>query len=166
MDGVGQASSAAANEKQDDQESRKNIIVLAATNRPWDLDEALIRRLEKRIYIPLPTQVGCSQLFKINLRDINLDSSIDWATLIEKCQGYSGADISNVCREAAMMPMRRRLLAGMSSFSAAEIENLQKDIDIPLTMSDFEEALRNIQKSVSAQSLKQYEVWMKEYGAV
>ncbi len=58
MDGVGQASSAGANEKLDDSEVKKNIIVLAATNRPWDLDDALIRRLEKRIYIPLPSSEG------------------------------------------------------------------------------------------------------------
>jgi len=45
-------------------------MVLAATNRPWDLDEAIRRRLEKRIYIPLPTKVGRSELFKINLRGI------------------------------------------------------------------------------------------------
>ncbi len=41
----------------------KNIMVLAATNRPWDLDEAMIRRLEKRIYIPLPEEVGREKLF-------------------------------------------------------------------------------------------------------
>lgn len=43
-------------------------MVLAATNRPWDLDEAIRRRLEKRIYIPLPTDKGRDELFKINLR--------------------------------------------------------------------------------------------------
>jgi katanin p60 ATPase-containing subunit A1 len=45
-------------------------MVLAATNRPWDLDEAIRRRLEKRIYIPLPTTVGREELFKINLRGL------------------------------------------------------------------------------------------------
>lgn len=87
-------------------------MVLAATNRPWDLDDALRRRLEKRIYIPLPSELGRRELFKINLRGIHLDDKIDWDLLVKKSDGYSGADISNVCREAAMMPMRRKFLEG------------------------------------------------------
>ena len=125
MDGIGSVSSAGANEKE---EERKNIMVLAATNRPWDLDDALRRRLEKRIYIPLPTGEGRGQLFKINLKEINLLENIDWEQLVKKTEGYSGADISNVCREAAMMPMRRRLLSG-GGFNMEDIESISKDID-------------------------------------
>ena len=54
----------------------KNIMVLAATNRPWDLDEAMIRRLEKRIYIPLPEETGRRRLFEINSKNIKLDEKI------------------------------------------------------------------------------------------
>lgn len=75
----------------------KNIMVLAATNRPWDLDEAMIRRLEKRIYIPLPEETGRRRLFEINSKNIKLDEKIQWENLIKKSKGYSGADIANVC---------------------------------------------------------------------
>jgi len=84
-------------------------MVLAATNRPWDLDEAMIRRLEKRIYIPLPEDFGWKRLFEINARNIKLDEKIDWDKLVKKSKGYSGADIANVCWEAALMPMWRML---------------------------------------------------------
>ena len=77
-------------------------MVLAATNRPWDLDEAIRRRLEKRVYIPLPSPVGREALFKINLKSIPLSPHIDFKKLAAKTDGYSGADIACVCREAAL----------------------------------------------------------------
>jgi katanin p60 ATPase-containing subunit A1 len=88
-------------------------MVLAATNRPQDLDEAIRRRLEKRIYIPLPTAIGRDQLFKINLRGIPIADDVDWENLIRITEGYSGADLANVCRDAAMMPLRRKLSQGI-----------------------------------------------------
>ena len=59
--------------------------------------------------IPLPTQNGRKILFDINLKDENIDSSLDWDNLITKTEGFSGADISSLCREAAMFPLRRKL---------------------------------------------------------
>ena len=88
-------------------------MVLAATNRPWDIDEAIRRRLEKMIYIPLPTAVGREQLFKINLRGIRVADDVNWDELIRITDGYSGADLANVCRDAAMMPLRRKLSQGI-----------------------------------------------------
>ncbi len=95
MDGVGGASSSNANE-QADEELRKIVTVLGATNRPWDLDEALRRRFEKRIYIPLPNIKGREELFKINLKGTSFDNDIDWQFLVDSTDGYSGADIANV----------------------------------------------------------------------
>lgn len=73
-------------------------MVLAATNFPWDIDEALRRRLEKRIYIPLPTQEGREALLHINLREVKIDPGVDLHFIAKKLEGYSGADITNVCR--------------------------------------------------------------------
>ena len=86
----------------------KLIVVVGATNRPWDLDQAIRRRLEKRIYIPLPTQVGRRELIRINLKNEKTDE-IDFEEIVKQTDGYSGADIANLCREAAYMPMRRKL---------------------------------------------------------
>jgi len=67
MDGVGSTNDEEEEEVGEDGKPKsKNIMVLAATNRPWDLDEAMIRRLEKRIYIPLPEETGRKKLFEIN----------------------------------------------------------------------------------------------------
>ena len=90
-------------------------MVLAATNRPQDLDEALRRRLEKRIYIPLPSYAGLKTLFEINLKGLKLAPDVDFEKLVKKLKGYSGADMANVCRDAAMMPMRKKILEGKLS---------------------------------------------------
>jgi katanin p60 ATPase-containing subunit A1 len=112
--------------------------------------------------IPLPTEKGRLELFKINLRGIQLSeehSIVDWPKLVSLTEGYSGADISNVCRDAAMMPMRRKLLS--SHFDINNLHNMQEEIDVPLTMEDFLEALKNISKSVSQDQLTAYSEWMK-----
>jgi katanin p60 ATPase-containing subunit A1 len=106
MDGANTASSAHADTADDEESAKKKVIVIAATNRPWDLDEAIRRRLEKRVYIPLPTDKAREELFKINLRGIPLEDGIDFGLLVKKTEGYSGADLANVCRDASMMPMR------------------------------------------------------------
>jgi katanin p60 ATPase-containing subunit A1 len=117
--------------------------------------------------IPLPTEKGRLELFKINLRGIQLSeehSIVDWPKLVSLTEGYSGADISNVCRDAAMMPMRRKLLS--SKFDINNLHNMQEEIDVPLTMEDFLEALKNISKSVSQDQLTAYSEWMKQFGSV
>jgi katanin p60 ATPase-containing subunit A1 len=89
-------------------------------------------------------------LFKINLKGIQLteeNGGVDWPHLVKLTEGYSGADISNVCRDAAMMPMRRKMQS--SHFDINNLQNIQEEIDIPLTMQDFIDALKNISKSVS-----------------
>ncbi|XP_062870106.1 katanin p60 ATPase-containing subunit A-like 1 isoform X2 [Trichomycterus rosablanca] len=141
----------------------KMVMVLAATNFPWDIDEALRRRLEKRIYIPLPTAKGRAELLRISLKEVDVAADVDLAEIAEKIEGYSGADITNVCRDACMMAMRRRI----QGLSPEEIRALSKDeLQMPVTMEDFELALKKISKSVSSADLLKYETWMKEFGSV
>ncbi|KAM8855148.1 katanin p60 ATPase-containing subunit A-like 1 [Spinachia spinachia] len=155
MDGVGGAL--------DNDDPSKMVMVLAATNFPWDIDEALRRRLEKRIYIPLPTAEGRVELLKINLREVDVAADVDLDLIADKIEGYSGADITNVCRDASMMAMRRRI----QGLSPEEIRALSKDeLQMPVTMEDFTLTLRKISKSVSAADLEKYEAWMAEFGSV
>ena len=62
-------------------EPGKIVMVLAATNFPWDIDEALRRRLEKRIYIPLPSEEGREALLKINLKEVKVDEGVDMSLI-------------------------------------------------------------------------------------
>ncbi|XP_041862277.1 vacuolar protein sorting-associated protein 4B-like [Melanotaenia boesemani] len=86
----------------------EGILVLGATNIPWTLDSAIRRRFEKRIYIPLPEEHARSFMFKLHLGSTpNNLSEADFATLGQKTEGYSGADISIIVRDALMQPVRR-----------------------------------------------------------
>ena len=87
--------------------SEKTVVVLAAANLPWDLDDALRQRLEKRIYVALPDARGREELFRLATLGVNTNGDVDLAELACRSEGYSGADISNVCHEASMMPIRR-----------------------------------------------------------
>lgn len=140
----------------------KVVMVLAATNFPWDIDEALRRRLEKRIYIPLPNQEGREALLKINLKEVEKAEDLDISSIAELLDGYSGADITNVCRDACMMAMRRRI-AGLNP---EQIRALSKEeLELPVSPGDFFDAIRKVNKSVSAEDLAKYEKWMQEFGS-
>ena len=84
----------------------------------------------------MPEPEGRKQLFEINLRGIAIDENIDFNKLVELTAGYSGADLSNVCREAAMMPLRKKLLAG-GGINPDKILEIKLQAEIPLTMEDF-----------------------------
>ncbi|CAG7785853.1 unnamed protein product [Allacma fusca] len=140
----------------------KPVMVLAATNHPWDIDEAFRRRFEKRIYIPLPTAEARENLLELNLKDVTLESDIKLKDISKKVSGYSGADITSLCRDAAMMTMRRKI----SGRSPEEIKAMKKeDIDLPITSKDFDDAIARCKRSVSDTDIKRYEKWLKQYGS-
>jgi len=95
MDGVGKG-------------NKNDVLVLGATNVPWELDAAIRRRFEKRIYIPLPEAAARTYMLKLHLGDTpHSVTERDFMRLGEKCEGASGSDISVVVRDALMQPLRK-----------------------------------------------------------
>jgi len=82
------------------------VVIIGATNVPWAIDSAIRRRFEKRIYVPLPDESARIQIFKMHTKGVELDATVDFSELAKVSEGYSGADISIVCREALMTPIR------------------------------------------------------------
>ena len=156
MDGVSTPGSSSPDEPS------RIVMVLGASNLPWELDEALRRRLEKRIYIPLPDAAARCALFQLNMRELRLHEAVDIAALAALCEGYSGADITNVCRDAAFMAMRR-VIAGKRPDEIKRIAREQ--MEQPITQEDFMEALHKVQSSVGKNDLDRYDKWMQEFGA-
>ena len=147
----------------------KFVMVLAATNMPWDLDDALRRRFEKRIYIPLPNKVGREQMFHINFKGINLSNDVNIDTLVQKTEGYSGHDISSVCREASLMNMRKKLMNENGTMDILQMannkENFLSDLEAPVSQNDILIAIKNISKSVSSNDVKKFEDWTKMFAS-
>ncbi|CAH9146731.1 unnamed protein product [Cuscuta epithymum] len=143
--------------------TRKIVMVLAATNFPWDIDEALRRRLEKRIYIPLPSFESRKELIRINLKTVEVARDVDIDEVARRTEGYSGDDLTNVCRDASLNGMRRKI-AGKTR---DEIKSMPKDeiSKDPIAMCDFLEAIQKVQPSVSAADIEKHEKWFSEFGS-
>ena len=168
MDGISESNSGVNGEFDNENNKPKFVMVLGATNLPWDLDDALRRRFEKRIYIPLPNSVGRREMFRINFKGIKLSDDIDIDTLVKKTDGYSGHDISSVCREASLMNMRKKLMSGNGQFDILEAANNQaflQDLEAPVSQSDILTAIKNISKSVSNNDVKKFEEWTYQYSS-
>jgi katanin p60 ATPase-containing subunit A1 len=167
MDGISEYNSDdIINGNNNEEIKQKFVMVLGATNLPWDLDDALRRRFEKRIYIPLPNSEGRRQMFDINFKGIKLNDDIDIDTLIKKTEGYSGHDISSVCREASLMNMRRKLMNTNGKFDILQASNNEmflQELEAPVSQDDILTAIKNISKSVSSNDVKKFEEWTYLY---
>eukprot|EP00112_Aurelia_sp_Birch-Aquarium-sp1_P005435 Seg1617.10 transcript_id=Seg1617.10/GoldUCD/mRNA.D3Y31 product="Vacuolar protein sorting-associated protein 4A" protein_id=Seg1617.10/GoldUCD/D3Y31 len=89
------------------QDENNNLFVLGATNCPWELDTAFLRRFEKRIYIPLPDKQTRKELFLIHLKSVPVNiTDEEWEKLLELSEGYSGSDLSTCVSDALFEPVR------------------------------------------------------------
>jgi len=89
-------------------ESLNDVVIIAATNRPDIVDPALLRpgRFDRIIMAPVPSEKGRKKIFEVHLKGMPLDNDVDVSGLAKKTEGYVGADINGVCREAAMIALR------------------------------------------------------------
>lgn len=103
-------------------QSNNGVICLAATNRADMLDKALLRpgRFDRQIYVDLPELTDREEIFKVHLRNIKINETLDIEQLARQTQGFSGADIANVCNEAALIAARNgKQSVDWSDFMAA-----------------------------------------------
>ncbi len=122
-------------------EPLRNVVVIAATNRPDIIDPALLRpgRFDRLIYVPPPDEKARLEIFKVHTRNMPLAEDVDLKELARKTEGYTGADIAAVCREAAMIALREEFKVR------------------PIRMKHFLEALKKVPPSLTRDVIERYE---------
>ncbi|KDQ52995.1 hypothetical protein JAAARDRAFT_39707 [Jaapia argillacea MUCL 33604] len=165
------------------------VLVLGATNIPWHLDNAIKRRFEKRIYIPLPGPEARKRMFELHVGTTPCElSHRDYRALADKTDGYSGSDIAIVVRDALMQPIRKVLSAThfkrvtsptddskmkwtpCSPGDPQAVEKAWTDIDSdellepPLRLPDFLKSLDSVRPTVTEADIKRHDDWTKESG--
>lgn len=172
----------------------KDVLVLGATNIPWTLDSAIRRRFEKRIYIPLPEASARVKMFELHMGNIkHCIQSTEFRDLAEKTEGYSGADISIVVRDAMMQPVRKvqqathfKLARGPSPQDPNKIEDDlltpcspgdqgaremtwmqvpgEKLLEPVVNLADMLRSLATSKPTVNSADLKKFEDFTRDFG--
>jgi transitional endoplasmic reticulum ATPase len=122
-------------------ETLKDVVVIAATNRPSLLDPAILRpgRFDRLVFVGSPDRKGRLKIFKIHTKDTPLAEDADLETLADTTEGYVGADIESVCREAVMIALRENF----------DIERIE--------MRHFREALKKVKPTITENIAQYYE---------
>lgn len=172
----------------------ESVFVLAASNLPWDLDVAVLRRLEKRVLVSLPIQEAREEMVRHHLSSRASDD-VKYEEIAKLTEGYSGADIELLCRESAMRPVRRLMTqlqsipehplpipptsgtgtgnpTGGSSAAVKSVQLLKQAADDvvqllksdPVVHDDIVAAI-SITKPSSDGKISKYEDWQKEFGS-
>ncbi|XP_001600109.2 spastin isoform X1 [Nasonia vitripennis] len=137
----------------------ERILVMAATNRPQELDEAALRRFSKRVYVTLPdyqTRIILLKRLLAKHNDPLTEEELNQMSMLT--EGYSGSDLTGLAKDAALGPIRELNVEQVKDMSLSAVRNI--------TQQDFIDSLKKIRKSVSPGSLAAYEKWSLEYGDV
>lgn len=129
-----------------DRRAGRALMFLGATNEPWSLDAAMMRpgRLDAKVYVPLPDAEARFKLFELYTAGRPLQDDVDFAALVERTAGYSGADIKSIAQRSASRPF-------LESVGGATPRNIM--------MQDFLTVIADTPPSVSPGELKKYEEW-------
>jgi SpoVK/Ycf46/Vps4 family AAA+-type ATPase len=133
------------------------VLIIGATNRPQEMDDAARRRFTKRLYIPLPEEDDRKALLLKLLKTNNhklIDTDID--LLAKETKGFSGADLKSLCTDAAMGPIR--------ALGSKALEISVKDVP-PISLKHFKKSLKGTRPSVAPEDLKQYIEYDQIYGS-
>ncbi|XP_044485331.1 putative cell division cycle ATPase [Mangifera indica] len=158
----------------------ERILVLAATNRPFDLDEAIIRRFERRIMVGLPSVENREKILRTLLTKERVAEGLDFKELATMTEGYSGSDLKNVCTTAAYRPVReliqqerlkdlekkQRAAEGKNTENVSEV-NEERVITLrPLNMEDFKVAKNQVAASFASEGsiMAELKQWNNLYG--
>ncbi|EFH62622.1 AAA-type ATPase family protein [Arabidopsis lyrata subsp. lyrata] len=157
----------------------ERILVLAATNRPFDLDEAIIRRFERRIMVGLPAVENREKILRTLLAKEKVDENLDYKELAMMTEGYTGSDLKNLCTTAAYRPVRELIQQERikdtekkkqrETTKAGEEDEGQEERVItlrPLNRQDFKEAKNQVAASFAAEGAGMGELkqWNELYG--
>ena len=150
--------------------ARKSVFVIGATNRPDILDPAVMRpgRLDQLIYIPLPDHDSRLSIFKANLRKSPLADDVDLDGLATRTDGFSGADITEICQRACKLAIRKEIEAAQEAEAKALAEGAEPppmDSDGYLTAALFDAAMVDARRSVSKAELARYLKFRKDLAA-
>ncbi|KAJ3303931.1 AAA ATPase cdc48 [Kappamyces sp. JEL0829] len=153
----------------DGMNAKKNVFVIGATNRPDQIDPALLRpgRLDQLIYIPLPDEPSRFSILKATLRKSPIAEDVDLAFLAKNTHGYSGADLTEICQRCCKLAIResiekdvQRERARKESEARGEVVMEDDSDPVPvITKAHFEEAMKFARRSVSDNDIRKYEMF-------
>ena len=141
----------------DGMNAKKNVFVIGATNRPDQIDPALLRpgRLDQLVYIPLPDEVSRLAILQSALRKSPIADDVDLPYMARILNGFSGADLTEICQRACKLAIRESIEAE----KARKLKGQNDDSDpVPfIKKSHFEEAMKHARRSVSDGDIRKYE---------
>ncbi|MFC7134399.1 MULTISPECIES: CDC48 family AAA ATPase [Salinibaculum] len=141
-------------------EELEDVVVIATTNRPDLIDPALLRpgRLDRHVHVPVPDEEGRRKIFEVHTRDKPLASDVDLDSIARRTEGYVGADIEAVCREASMAATREFI-------ESVDPEEIDESVgNVKVTADHFEQALEEVTPSVDEEVKERYEAIEERFG--